>query len=417
MTTITELHENVQDILTRVAEEEARRTGFMRRERQLSGAGFAQAMILGGMQSPQATRSEQHQHAVIAGQRISAQGFEQRVEQESSVVFMKALLKETLTRLVMSEEPRRVFPAFNGVYLTDCTRLEWPDLGIKAGVRLDIQGGQMQVALMELQDNDQKSTVIDQPLPAGALHIADLGFFKLERFKRWTSAGVYWLTRYKVGTLLFLPDGKPLDLAATLRDADGPLRLSVSVGAKRLAATLLAAPLTPDALTKRLARLNEQARLDQKPLPQRQHDLSAWTIYLTNVPDLTFDQAFILARARWQIELLFKLWKSHAKLLISRSRLPIRQQVEGLAKLIGVIFSHWFLLVSGWHFDTLSPLDALRLLRTFLPALWRTLNHQQTFLHLLFDLAVDLARLSPRSKRANHPLAFQLWRQFDFVFP
>jgi hypothetical protein len=157
MTTITELHKNVQDILTRVAELEARRTGFIRRERQLSGAGFAQAMILGGMQSPQATRSEQHQYAVIAGQRISAQGFEQRVEQASSVAFMKALLKETLTRLVVSAQPRTVFPAFNGVYLTDCTRLEWPGLGIKAGVRLDIQGGQMEVRLMELQDNDQKS--------------------------------------------------------------------------------------------------------------------------------------------------------------------------------------------------------------------------------------------------------------------
>jgi hypothetical protein len=150
MTTITELHENVQDILTRAAELEGRRTRFIRRERQLSGAGFAQAMILGGMQTGQATRSEQHQHAIMAGQRISAQGFEQRVEQKSSAVFMKALLKETLTRLVVSEQSGTVFPAFNGVYLTDCTCLEWPGLGLKAGVRLDIQGGQLEVVLMEL---------------------------------------------------------------------------------------------------------------------------------------------------------------------------------------------------------------------------------------------------------------------------
>lgn len=417
MTTITELHENVQDILTRVAEQEARRTGFIRRERQLSGSGFAQAMILGGMQTGQATRSEQHQHAIMAGQHISAQGFEQRVEQVSSVAFMKALLKETLTRMVVSEQPRTVFPAFNGVYLTDCTRLEWPGLGLKAGVRLDIQGGQLEVVLMELAEHDQKSAVVERSLPAGALHIADLGFFNLKRFKRWTDAGVYWLTRYKVGTLLFEPNGTPLDLLAILRHADGPLCMQVTVGSARLSASLLAAPVGVDALAKRLARLREQARLDQKPLAQRQLDLSGWTIYLTNVPDLTFDQAFILARARWQVELLFKHWKSHARLLVSRSCLPIRQQVEGLAKLIGVIFSHWFLLVSGWHHDTLSPLDALRLLRSFLPSLWRALNQQETFLRLLLDLALDLARLSPHSKRSNHPLAFQLWRQFDFLFP
>jgi|SRR5579859_2334401 len=158
MTTITELHENVQDILTRVAEREGRRTRFIRRQRQSSGAGFAQTMILGGMMEPQATRSEQHQHAVLAGQRISEQGFEQRVEQDSSVAFMRALLNETLNRLVVSERPRTVFSAFNGVYLTDCTRLAWPGVGIKVGVRLDIQGGQLEVTLMDLQENHQKTT-------------------------------------------------------------------------------------------------------------------------------------------------------------------------------------------------------------------------------------------------------------------
>jgi hypothetical protein len=275
----------------------------------------------------------------------------------------------------------------------------------------------MEVCLMELKDNDQKAAVIERPLPPGALHIADLGFFKVARFKRWTEAGVYWLTRYKVGTLLFDEQGQALDLVARLRQATGPLRLSVRLGKQRLAATLLAAPLPAEALAKRLVRLREQARLDQKPLPQRQRDLCGWTLYLTNVPALTFDQAFILARARWQIELLFKHWKSHANLLVSRSKLPIRQQAEGLAKLIGVIFTHWCLLVSGWHYDALSPLDVLRLLRAYLPALWRALPHPRRFARLMADFAAALAALSPRSKRRNNPPAFQLWRQFVFVFP
>jgi hypothetical protein len=412
-----ELHENVQDILTRVANKEGRRTGFIQRERQMNGAGFAQAMILGGMQSVQATRSEQHQHAVMAGQSISRQGFEQRVEQANSVEFMKALLSETLRRVVVSEQPRMVFPAFNGVYLTDCTRLEWPGLGLKAGVRLDIQDGQMEVSLMELKDNDQTAAVIERELPTGALHIADLGFFKLERFKRWTNAGVYWLTRYKVGALLFDQNGLALDLVSMLRNTPDSVRLSVTVGKQRLDATLLAHRLSPDALAKRLERLQEQARLDQTPLPQRQRDLSTWTIYLTNVPDLSFDQAFILARTRWQIELLFKLWKSHAKLLVSRSKLPIRQQVEGLAKFIGVIFSHWCLLVSGWHFDTLSALDALRLLRSFLPALWRALDQPDAFCRLFDSFCLDLARFAPASKRRNQPRAFQLWHLFIYPQP
>jgi hypothetical protein len=367
------------------------------------------------MVEPNATRRQQQQHTVLAGEKISVQGFEQRVEQASSVVFMEGLLKETLTRLVNSDRPREVFPAFNGVYMTDCTRLEWPGLGKKAGVRLEIQGGQLEVDLMALNENDQKTAVIDRAMPVGALHIADLGFFKLERFRRWSAAGIYWLTRYKVGTVLTYLNGTPLDLVALLRTATAPLALPVCVGVGGLKAILLAAPLTQHALTKRLARLKEQVRLDQKPTSPRQRDLATWTLYLTNVPDLSFAQAFILAR--WQIELLFKRWKSQAKLLISRSAQPIRQQVEGLAKLIGVVLSHWLLLVSGWHHDALGALDALRLVRTFLPTLWRSLHNPAAFAYIILDLRAALTRLSPLSSRRNNPLAFQLWRHFHYVLP
>ena len=220
-----------------------------------------------------------------------------------------------------------------------------------------------------------------------------------------------------MGTLLRTHENTLLDLVDLLRSATGPIQRPVRVGAGGLTAWLLAAPLPAEALTKRLTRLKEQARLDQRPIPQRQLDLAGWTILLTNIPDLTFDQAFALARIRWQIELLFKLWKSHAKLLTSRSALPIRQQVEGLAKLIGVILAHWLLLVSGWSLDALSPLDALRLLRAYLPALWRALPHPRPWLRLMAALRADLAHLSPLSSRRAAPRAFQLWRHFDYVFP
>ena len=40
---------------------------------------------------------------------------------------------------------------------------------------------------------------------------------------------------------------------------------------------------------------------------------ATWTIVVTNVPRelLNVEEAMLLARLRWQIELLFKLWKSH----------------------------------------------------------------------------------------------------------
>lgn len=417
MTTITDFPEKVQELLTSVANALARECGFIQRQRQLTGAGFAQALILGSLLSPNATRREQQQHAVLAGQVISVQGLEQRVEQDSSVRFMQALLDAALQCVVTSEAGRAVLPMFKGVYLTDCTRLDGVGLGQKAGVRLELQHGQLKVALMDATAHDQTTTLLEDALPAGALHLADLGFFNLARFQQWSAQGVYWLTRYKVGTQLSQADGRRLDLGSLLAHRQDALHLPVQVGRAGLPAYLVAVPLPPADLAQHVAHRQAQARHKQQPLSPQHQALLGWSIYLTNLPDLSAPQALALARLRWQIELLFKLWKSHAQLLTSRSAHPIRQQVETLAKLIAVLISHWLLLVTGWEHDALSPLDALRLLRTFLPALWRALPDASAFTALLLDLRAALARLSPRSSRCRSPLAFQLWRAFDYALP
>lgn len=346
---------------------------------------------------------------------VSVQGLEQRFD-AASVVFMRRLLEIGLEQLVNSQNRGAILAGFNGVYLTDCTRLIWDKSGVKLGVRWELQSGQLQAHLGELKQHDQTMAVVDSAMPAGALHLGDLGFFKLQRFQTWNQQGVYWLSRFKVGTTLETADGAPLDLLACLEKATTPLTIPVEVGRKtRVKAYLVAAPVPAEAYAKRAARLKEQARLDQRPLSIRQAQLAHWTLYLTNIPHLTFDQAHILARTRWQIELLFKLWKSHAKVLVARTADPLRLQCLGYAKLLGVLISHWLLLVSGWQPHTLGLVAAWRLLRSYAPLLLRLFRYPFLWSLLVDWLQVDV-RLAPRpSKRCKVPLAFQLW--LDFAFP
>lgn len=417
MTTIADLSQTLQTLFTTRANQLAQKTGFIQRQREVTGAGFAQALALGGLAQPNATSKQLHQQATQAGLRLSVQALDQRFT-DSAVVFMRALLEAGLEQMIQSEAPAGLLPNFNGIYLTDCTRLVWGAKGVKMAVRLELQRGQIQACLTDLKQNDQKAEVVERPLPPGALHLGDLGFFKLKRFQAWSAARVCWLTRYKIGTRLSDLDGQALDLKQLLSGQTTLQRpVQVGSGKKRLKAYLVAARLPDAAFAKRQARLQEQARLDQRPLSQAQIDLARWTLYLTNVPNLTFPQAHTLARTRWQIELLFKLWKSHGQVLVSRSANPLRQQCEGYAKLLGVLVAHWTLLVAGWQRDCLGALDALRILRTHLPLLQRAFTYASHFADFLHWLRLDLQAAPRLSKRRKTPLAFQLWAAFEDSYP
>ena len=419
MTRITDLAPCLQTLLTRTADELAKVTGFVKRQREVSGASFAQTVVLGRLAEPDGTRRQLQQSAGLVGTHISVQGLDQRFT-PSAVAFMRALVEAGLQQVITQEATLPPpLARFNGVYLTDGTRVEWQTgVGVKVGVRLDIQRGAMQLCLTELAVNDQKLAVADTTLPVGALHVGDLGFFKLKRFHAWSAAGVYWLTRYKLGTRLTTPDGQPIDLK-TLLQGEAPLKLAVRMGtgANAVAGWLLAASLPPDERPKRLARLREQVRLDQRPLSQAQLDLACWTLYVTNVPHLSFELAHILGRTRWQIELLFKHWKSDGGLVRSRSADPIRQQVEGYAKLLGLLIAHWCLLVADWNPDTLSPVDALRLLRTHLSHLRYALLSHLPITDFFRFLRLALSNAAPRQPRRHRPLVCQLWGDFDLAFP
>src|SRR5205085_3431503 len=69
--------------------------------------------------------------------------------------------------------------------------------------------------------------------------------------------------------------------------------------------------------------------------------LADWTIVLTNVPHalLSVQEALVLLRVRWQIELLWKLWKQHGKLDTWRSYKPERILTEFCAKLLGLVIT------------------------------------------------------------------------------
>src|SRR2546421_12577915 len=119
--------------------------------------------------------------------------------------------------------------------------------------------------------------------------------------------------RYKAGIVLW--QGKQrLDLLSVLPQVTGErLELLVAVGADKVVSgvRLVAERVRDEVTRQRQERIRAYADDHGKPVNPLVWELAHWTIVLTNVPVcmLSFEQVLALLRARWQVELLFKLWK------------------------------------------------------------------------------------------------------------
>src|SRR5204863_3437793 len=117
----------------------------------------------------------------------------------------------------------------------------------------------------------------------------------------------------------------------------------VLVGAQRLACRLVAWRVPDPVAEQRRAHLQETADDHRRPISPRRWQTAHWSIYITNAPPdlLSLPQAQVLAKVRWQIELLFKLWKSGGLLNEWRTADPWRILTECFAKLLALLIQHW----------------------------------------------------------------------------
>ena len=181
----------------------------------------------------------------------------------------------------------------------------------------------------------------------------------------------------------------------------------------------IASPIPPDealrapaeVVARRRQRLRENARDHGYEASQEYLEMQAWTIFITNCPPqlLGWKEVVVLYRARWQIELLFKLWKSHNRLAERQiDASPERQMAVVYAKLIGVIVQHWLLLTATWNDGRRSLRKAAAMMREWIVLLGEVLDAPRRLRTLLGRLAEALAQAARVTRRRKHPSLFQL---------
>lgn len=381
------------------------------------------------MANPAATRQEVNQAAATVGMSLSTPGLDKRFNGRAAY-FLSELLHTGLTQAVHTDRfPGGVLSRFNGIAIEDCTQVRLPTelaqvfagnnhgtAGVKVAVRYDWQYGRLGVWLHDGRLHDGRTGLCASALPPGSLRLSDLGFFNLKRFAADVASGVDFFTRYKVGTVIFDTRQKRLNLVNYLRrHARQGLDLPVQVGDEKLSCRLLVLPVAAEVARQRRKQLRSVAKRKQQAVSPTALALAGWTIYLTSLPveRLALPEAPLLAATRWQIECLFKVWKSAGLLDEWRSADPLRILCEFYGKLLSLVVQHWLLLVSGWQKLERSYHRALQVIRKYAVYLAACLPDVPRLTAALVHLAHTVLHTCGMSRRKTHPLTFQAWLKVE----
>jgi hypothetical protein len=420
---IEDLPEVLQTLFTTTANQLALDTKFIKRKRTLTGSSFAQSLVLGWLNRPAATLSDLAQCTARCQTPIAPQSLSQRFTQEG-VDFMRQLLEKAVRNILSTHCPHpSVYAQFSAVILTDSTVINlpayWQDrypgcgnqTGSSAGLKIQVSwdckhGSLLGIELHAARDHDRTSSLA-YDTPSGALVLRDLGYFKLSAFSEGSAKGSSFISRIPVGSVFFDEHGLKLNESALL--IDGLDRL-VWLGKARVPARLVVLRLPEEVRELRLQRLKSEAKRRGQALSAKALLLAAWDIRVTNVSEecLSSGAVFALFRMRWQVELLFKLWKSVNLVDESRSAQPHRVLSEIFAKLLGCVVQHWCILACAWQLRARSLVRVARAVQAEVMMLFYALGSVEALRVWVSRLAAVTVTGCEVQRRRKKPSTFQM---------
>lgn len=422
----------LQELLEDLAEEAGRRSGFVQRDSKMTGPNFAKTMILGSIEQPDASLNDFAQVSADLGVDITASGINQRVDAEASEM-MKQLLNQVVKRLGGQETSLpEVLKSFRAVYILDSTQVALPDEmkeifegaggnGPEAGVKIQLsyeylQGSLTAIELSDGRSPDQNCTLHTQQATKDSLHLFDLGYFKQGVFAELDEAGAYFISRFHNQTAFYWQPDDPrgIDLLSFVQNIEGnQCEIQPFMGHKaRLQVRLLFQRLPPEIVEERRRKARARMRRQGKTPSQRHLQLLEWNIFITNVPVdcLSFEQVFMVYRVRWQIELVFKVWKSEARLDQIGDWRTDRVLCQLYARLTGLLIFHWLLAPHRFaELIELSLTKAFQVFQRFIPRLIDAVNQDWFYVpELLCKLQTDFLRFARKDRRKKSPSTYQL---------
>lgn len=292
---------------------------------------------------------------------ISKQGLDKRFNEKSvdflNTIFKNYLSKHLNTGAIKSEWEKK----FSAIRIMDSTEFKLPEslsesypgyngCGTKSGAQIqfeyDIFSGNIENIALEkilISDVSYSLNQIDT-LVKGSLVIRDLGYFNLNVYKKLEEHTVYYISRLKPMMNLYQlvnNQYKQISYASIikkLKKSGKPyLDLDIYIGRETLhPVRLVANLLDKDAIKRR----EQKIRSRRSKFNKADIYINKLNLFITNTKRamVSSDEIYKLYKLRWQVEIIFKGWKSILKIHKVRKMNVDRFRCYLLSKLIWILF-------------------------------------------------------------------------------
>lgn len=327
------IQEKWQYTLTELVQQAEYLAQSSQRTRKMSVEQLVQTLVLGCLESEAVSLRLWSEVADELGCEITASSIDERLTDRAVMLLYQVLQLSIQHQISVPNLPVEQLRVFERFIIYDGTEVAVPPIlrstfrarhnngegQMKLQVGYDYLNAQLQsLSVYESTVPDQKDEQLLAQATANVLLVFDLGYFDQLLFAKMSQQGAFFVSRYQSQTGLYDKQSEDaVDLVACLGETEGDwFETECLLGSKeKVAIRLVARRVSQKESEKRRRQVKRRAQDNGYTPSQRSLTLCDWEIIITNLSsEWTMQQILDLYRVRWQIELIFKAWKSYLNL-------------------------------------------------------------------------------------------------------
>lgn len=360
----------------------ANKSGFIRRKSKISLKSFLDILFFETQRERCSLRRYIQSLEVHHGIGVSKEAFNRKFN-SNLVSFLKDLLGYALKLQYSGSQINSHWKnVFTGIRIMDSTEFKLPNNmaeqfpgyggdGTQSVAQIQFEYELFSNKITQLKighslesDRTEGLREIDQ-IPPKTLILRDLGYYSMKVYQAMEERDLYYVSRVHSQVSLYekvndqyiqLSHG---DLLRRLSHDDA-LDMSIYVGkSEKIPMRLLAFKLNDTQHNRRLRRANKRQTKGKS-------DYNWLNLFVSNIPEnmISKDHLYSLYRLRWQVEIIFKTWKSHFNIHAVHKMKSCRFEAILLVKLLWVVLNQNLLnLISS---ASQKQISVLKFSKTFL---------------------------------------------------